>query len=98
QGKHWVRQSSGASASPTVTPAPATTEQQTASNGQSFATGDVIRLVKAGVPDNVIMDKIQGCNCQLDSSTDSLLRLKEAGASAAVMQAVVNRSANTSLT
>jgi hypothetical protein len=55
-----------------------------------FSNSDVMRLISAGVPDAVIIQKIRSCNCQLDTSTDSIIQLKKAGASAAIMQAMIN--------
>ena len=85
---------------PEITQPPAPTSIEAASSepatnptvAATFGNADVIRLVKAKVPDGVIIYKIRTCNCQLDSSTDAIIQLQQAGVSAAVMQALMNPS------
>jgi hypothetical protein len=50
---------------------------------------DVIKLVKAGFDDAVIIAKINSSKCQFDTSTDALIQLKQSGVSAAVLKAIV---------
>ena len=50
---------------------------------------DVIKMVKAGLDDALIIAKIGSSRCQFDTSTDALIQLKQSGASAAVLMAVV---------
>jgi hypothetical protein len=50
---------------------------------------DVIKLVKAGLDDTLIIAKIGSSKCQFDTSTDALIQLKQSGVSAAVLKAVV---------
>lgn len=50
---------------------------------------DVIKMVKAGVDDGLILAKISSSRCQFDTSTDALIQLKQSGASAAVLKAVL---------
>jgi hypothetical protein len=50
---------------------------------------DIIKLVKAGLDDAIILAKIAGSKCQFDTSTDALIQMKQNGASAAVLKAVV---------
>jgi hypothetical protein len=50
---------------------------------------DVIKLVKAGLDDTLIIAKIGSSRCQFDTSTDALIQLKQSGVSAAVLKAVV---------
>jgi len=50
---------------------------------------DVIKLVKAGLDDALIIAKISSSKCQFDTSTDALIQLKERGVSAAVIKAIM---------
>jgi hypothetical protein len=50
-----------------------------------FTNTDVIQLARSGVPDSVIIQKIRSCNCVLDTSTQALIQLQQAGVSAGVM-------------
>lgn len=51
---------------------------------------DVIKMVKAGLDDTLILAKITSSKCQFDTSTDALIQLKQNGASAAVLKAIVS--------
>ncbi len=50
---------------------------------------DVIKMVKAGLDDALIIAKIGSSKCQFDTSTDALIQLKQSGISAAVLKAIV---------
>src|ERR1019366_3031601 len=50
---------------------------------------DIIKLVKAGLDDTLIIAKIGSSRCQFDTSTDALIQLKQSGVSAAVLKAVL---------
>jgi hypothetical protein len=50
---------------------------------------DVIKMVKAGLDDRLILAKISSSRCQFDTSTDALIQLKQSGASAGVLKAVL---------
>jgi len=50
---------------------------------------DVIKLVKAGLDDTLIIAKIGNSKCQFDTSTDALIQLKESGISATVLKAML---------
>jgi hypothetical protein len=50
---------------------------------------DVIKMVKAGLDDALILAKTGSSKCQFDTSTDALIQLKQSGVSAAVLKAVV---------
>ena len=50
---------------------------------------DVIKMVKAGFDDALIIAKISSSKCQFDTSTDALIQLKQSGVSAAVIKAMV---------
>jgi hypothetical protein len=49
----------------------------------------VMRLVAAQLGDAVIVSKIKASQCNFDTSTDALVKLKQAGASNAVLQAMI---------
>jgi hypothetical protein len=51
---------------------------------------DVIKMVKAGLDDTLIIAKIGSSKCQFDTSTDALILLKQSGVSAAVLKAIVS--------
>jgi len=54
-----------------------------------FQNQDVIKMVKAGLDDALIIAKIGSSNCRFDTSTDALIQLKQSGVSSAVLKAVV---------
>jgi hypothetical protein len=62
---------------------------QAASGAVVLQNQDIIKMVKAGLDDAIIMAKIAGSKCQFDTSTDALIQLKQSGVSAAVLKAVV---------
>jgi hypothetical protein len=53
---------------------------------ENAANKDITKLVQAGIPDTVIMAKIRELKLSLDRSADSLIALKNAGASANVLE------------
>ena len=62
---------------------------------KSLTNKDVIALVKAGLGEKVVLDKIRtSAGDKLDTSTDALIRLKKAGVSSAVIDAIVKRAGN----
>jgi hypothetical protein len=61
----------------------------TAPSGAQLQNEDVIKMVKAGLDDAIIIAKIGGSKCQFDTSTDALIRLKQSGVSAAVLKAIL---------
>jgi hypothetical protein len=54
--------------------------------------GDIVDMVKAGLPDDVIIAKIQGSTCNFDTSSSALASLKSAQVSNGVILAVVKKS------
>jgi len=58
--------------------------------GGSFTNADVIKLVQAKLPDSIVLAKIRSSTCDFDMSTDALIKLKQAGASEAILQAMVD--------
>jgi hypothetical protein len=57
---------------------------------------DVIRLVKANIPDDVIEAKIKQSKTHFDTSVEGLVALKEAGVSDRLISVMVNASAGSS--
>jgi hypothetical protein len=68
--------------------------QQQASGGQSspgvLTNEEIIKLVQAKLPDSVVLAKIKSSSCDFDTSTDALIKLKRAGVSDPVLQAIVD--------
>jgi len=62
-----------------------------AAQAQDFGNDGVIALVEAGLGDDVILSKIDGLPCVYDVSTTSLIQLRIAGVSNAVISAMVQR-------
>jgi hypothetical protein len=60
-----------------------------ASGGATLQNQDVIKMVKAGLDDSLIIAKIGSSKCQFDTSTDALIQLKQSGVSAIVLKAIV---------
>lgn len=65
------------------------------SSNAGFTNADVMQLARSGVPDSVIIQKIRSCNCVLDTSTQALIQLQQAGVSAGVMSVMVGDSGGT---
>jgi len=59
---------------------------------------DVIKMVQAKLPDGVIVAKIKSSPCKFDTSLDALIKLKQAGISDAVMQAMAEAGASAAST
>ncbi len=61
--------------------------------GQSSSTGlrneDIIKLVQAKLPDSIVIAKIKSSSCNFDTTADGLIKLKQAGISDSVLQAMV---------
>lgn len=61
-----------------------------------LSNAQIIRMLKAGIPETVILEKIQTSTAKLDSSTDALIALKTAGASEAVLNEILKHSGSNS--
>jgi len=61
----------------------------TAPGGTTLQNEDVINMVKAGRNDVFIIARINASNCQFETSTDALIRLKQNGVSSAVLKAMI---------
>jgi hypothetical protein len=66
--------------------------QSTAST-QSLTNDDIIKLVQAKLPDSVVIAKIKSSSSEFDTSPDALIKLKRAGVSDSVLQAIVDARA-----
>lgn len=69
--------------------------QVPAPTGPSLTNDDIIKLAKEKLPDSVILAKIKSSACDFDTSTDGLIKLKRAGISDAVLQAMVDAPPST---
>jgi hypothetical protein len=49
---------------------------------------DILKIVKAGLDDSIIIAKIKTSKCQFDTAPDTLIALKQSGVSSAVMRAM----------
>ncbi len=58
-----------------------------------LTTADVLRMVEAKLGDDLIISKIKASKCDFDTSIDAILKLKSAGVSEAVIQAMVSAGA-----
>ena len=77
---------------PAEAPPTAPTEQPPAvgaTAGQALTNDDIIKLVQIKLGDSLIITKIRSSACAFDTSVDGLTRLKQAGVSDAVLQAMV---------
>jgi len=59
--------------------------------GPSLSNEDIVKLVHAKLPDSVIIKKINNSNCAFDTDPDALIKLKQAGVSEAVIDAMVDK-------
>lgn len=57
------------------------------------ANDEIIKLIKAGMPESIIMSKVNDLRAGLDKSTDALIALRTAGASDNVLAAVLSDKA-----
>jgi TonB family protein len=68
---------------------------QTASSEGALRNEDIIKLAKVGIDDAIIIAKIGKSRCQFDTSTGTLIQLKQSGVSAAVLEAMAGASPGT---
>ena len=82
--------------SPAAAVAPATAQQSTGDAAtaqavpQQITNADVIAMLQAGISDKIIIPTIQRGATAFDTSTDALVALKKAGASEALLAAVLS--------
>jgi len=67
-----------------------TSEEQEKSPSKVFTNDDVLKLLKAGFGEELIVEAIRRNDCRLDTSADALIALKSAGASDNVIIAVLD--------
>jgi hypothetical protein len=58
-----------------------------------LTNADVVKLTAAGLPDFVILTKINGSSCNFDLSTDALVALKQAGVRDPIIEAMMTIAA-----
>jgi hypothetical protein len=89
EGTHWIKEGGSAEASTVPSPVDTTPAVTPTDNGspEVLTNADVLRMIEAKLPDVVIVSKIKGSACKFDTNTDALIKLKQAGASDAVLQA-----------
>jgi hypothetical protein len=84
--------------SPVVIRAGLRQQGTTPANGQPAAgeltNEDVVRLVKAGLGEEMIVLKIKQSKAAFDTSPEALIRLKEAGVSESLLRAMINPAAS----
>lgn len=81
-------QAQAPAAAPDAAPAAA---QPAAPTGPTMTNDNVIKLVKAKLPESVIIKKIANSNCAFDTEPDALIKLKQAGVSEGVIDAMVDK-------
>jgi hypothetical protein len=54
---------------------------------------DIVTMVQAGLPQDVVIEKIKGSKTAFDTSTDALVALKKAGVSGEIIRVMVNPAA-----
>jgi hypothetical protein len=81
-GSKWVRQSK-----PPQPPGPSD------SSSEVLTDTEILHMVEAKLPDSLIITKIKSSVCNFDVSTNSLIQLKKAGVSDAVLQAMTQAAA-----
>src|SRR2546426_11393309 len=59
---------------------------------EALTNSDVLKMVEAKLADDLIISKIKTSTCNFDTSIDAILKLKAAGASDAVIHAMVDAS------
>jgi hypothetical protein len=59
--------------------------------GPMLTNDDIVKLVKAKLPESVIIKKISNSSCAFDTDPDALIKLKQAGVSEAVIDAMVDK-------
>lgn len=61
-----------------------------AATSNALTNADVVRMVKAGVPESIILREIQMSRTDFGTSADALIKLKNQGASERVLGAVLD--------
>jgi len=74
-------------------PQPAAQPEQAAQPDGTLTNNDIIKMARVKLGDSIIIAKIKASPCNFDTSVDALVKLKEAGVSDAVIQAMQDASA-----
>lgn len=64
-----------------------------ASNPKPLTNDDIVSLVQAGLPQDVVVEKIKTSKTAFDTSTDALVALKKAGVGSEIIRVMVNPAA-----
>jgi hypothetical protein len=64
-----------------------------ASNAGALRNEDVVKMVKAGLDDSIVISKIKASGGRFDTDPDTLIALKTSGVSSAVLKAMTDASA-----
>jgi hypothetical protein len=67
-----------------------------AQNNDVLTNNDVVQLVKAGLPEDVVVKSIETSASNLDTRANALVSLKEAGVPISVIKAMMNRKSTSS--
>jgi hypothetical protein len=77
-----------AAASEPASPAEPAVAEAPAASTAPLANEEIVKLLGAGIGEEVIVAKVRSSRCVTDGSVDALIALKEAGATEAVLEAV----------
>ena len=64
-------------------------ENQAKNPASGFSNADVIKMVKAKLPDSIVIQKIKSSSGEFDTNADALIKLKDAGVSDIVIQTML---------
>lgn len=102
EGEKWIKEGA-TSSTPTQSVAPGNTQQATVNNASGSANNtstevltndDILEMVKAGIAEKTIITTIKQSKCRFDTGSKTLIKLKQAGISDAVIQAMVESPKN----
>lgn len=86
RGDRYVKEGGAPETLSSPLPAPVTSSAPI--SPEILTNAEVIRMVAAKLPESLIITKIRSSTCKFDTSTDALIRLKQAGVSDSVLQAM----------
>lgn len=64
----------------------------TAARGEVITNDDVIKLVKAGLSEKIVLKKISRSQCQFSDTTDELIRLRESGVDENIIEVMMDKA------
>ena len=85
-----IAQSVSAIAQSPVSSASASKSPNHSSVPSNSANAEILKMLNAGLPESVVLTKIHRETGTFDTSTDALIALKQAGASEAILNAILN--------